>query len=91
MLPYVAAPLVWAGHFLATYAAESLFCSRGSASGHFLLVVAATVLALGLLARPLLRGPGRVFARQVQFSLAVLSLIAIGWTVLAALMLPACS
>ncbi len=91
MLPYVAAPLVWAGHFLAVYAAESLFCSRGTAAGHFLLVVVATLAALGLLARPLLRGPGGAFDQRVQFSLAVLSLIAIAWSVLAAVMLPACS
>ena len=41
-------PLVWAGHFLLVYAAESVFCRLLNGPSHSMLVIAATVIALAM-------------------------------------------
>lgn len=84
-------PLAWAAQFLVVYASESLFCLHGPGGEAHRLFAAAVSLAAALgVALPLLfpnRRPQEPFGRL----LALLALVAIAWTALPVLALPACT
>jgi hypothetical protein len=94
-------PAIWAACFLVIYASESLVCTRaGSAAVHAVLVTAAGLIATGALAALIWRwsawshggrAESRAFHRSAGFALALLSLLATIWTLLPALILPACA
>lgn len=92
LVAMVAAPLLWAAHFMLVYAGESLLCRAASPAGHSFLVVVATLAASLAVLYGL--GPGRRraagFHSRVEAGLGVLSLTGILWTGIAGLMLAAC-
>jgi hypothetical protein len=97
-LGWLAGPVAWAGFFLIAYASESLVCTRLGAPGwHGAIVALAGCGALALIAVALRTAFGRGEANTAGFlartgvALAWLSLVAIAWTGLSALMLQACS
>ncbi|KRE11718.1 hypothetical protein ASE66_24725 [Bosea sp. Root483D1] len=95
---WLAGPAAWAAFFLVAYASESLICTRlGEPGWHGAIVVAAASVAVLLIAgrlRPR-AGEGRSatlgFQVRAGLGLAWLSLVAIGWTTLGVLILPACA
>jgi NO-binding membrane sensor protein with MHYT domain len=88
-------PLIWTAYFLAVYAVQGLAC-RGetpAADGATLLVVVATVLALGALLVALItqwRVRGGEFLQRTALPLTALSILGVTWTGMPALFLPAC-
>jgi phosphoglycerol transferase MdoB-like AlkP superfamily enzyme len=97
----VVPPAIWAACFLVVYASESLICGRtGSATAHATLVLVVGLLALASIAVLVWRWSWRArdgttgteaFHVRAGRALALLSLLATVWTLLPALMLPACS
>lgn len=95
---WLAGPAAWAAFFLVAYTSESLICTRLSEPGWHgaVVVIAALAAALSILGRLRLRPEqprsvsGR-FRARAGLALGWLSLLAIGWTALGALILPACS
>lgn len=90
-------PLAWAAFFLTAYATESLVCSRGAAPAWHGAIVAAAALAaaLTIIGRLWSRRSGSAgttaaFRGRIEAALHGLSLLAIAWTALAALLVPAC-
>lgn len=93
-------PVIWAAHFLAVYASESLICRWDQPPTHDAIVASATVLALLTIllhACRAVRCPGASgssrsgrFLRSTSLALDGLSLVGIGWVGLAAILLGAC-
>lgn len=93
-------PSLWAAHFLTIYATEVLACQSAGPRLHDLVVAIATVVAalaiilhrMGM-SRSLRRveaDDARHFLWRVGVALDGLSLIGIGWAVLATVLLGAC-
>jgi hypothetical protein len=87
--------LVWAVHFGAIYGFTSLACGRGLAVPVPGVVVAASVVAVTVLAAALApawraRRAGE-FADRIALGLGGFALVAIAFETLAALMVPACA
>lgn len=97
-LGWLAGPALWAAFFLVAYASEWLVCTRMSERGwHDALVIAAglgavlpVIVRLGRVSQQPERAVGR-FLQRVGLALDWLSLAAIGWTMSASLILPACT
>ena len=98
MLGYIRAalygPIIWGLQFLIVYASESLFCLHGpGAAAHRSFVGATSLLAAAavvwVLARQRARG-GSDAARTGR-RLALLSLVAIAWTALPAVLIASCT
>lgn len=97
---WLGGPLIWALHFLLVYASESVTCSRfGGATAHAYLVAFVTAIAVTMLIGLIL--PRRATARPtdaaavdfmqtLQLGLGLLSLLAILWAALAAVIIPSC-
>ncbi len=92
-----AGPTIWAVHFLAVYASESLICRLSSAGAHDVLVAAATVaalLGLGCLGMVVRRSSRTIESCRdiaaIAAALDSLSALAICLTTAAAAALPAC-
>ncbi|WP_186420520.1 hypothetical protein [Bosea sp. CS1GBMeth4] len=97
-LGWLAGPVLWAAVFLAAYASEALVCTRLERPGwHGAIVAAAGCIAILLIAARLCRTARRSeetagrFLARTGATLDWLSLVAIGWTISAALLLPACA
>lgn len=95
---WLAGPAAWAAFFLVAYTSESLICTRLSEPGwHGAIVIAAACVAVLLIACGLRLRPEQArsaterFRARARLALGWLSLLAIGWTALGALILPACS
>jgi hypothetical protein len=102
----LAGPIVWAAHFFVMYAAETLVCIGAAPSrGQFLTIaIPGTTAALiglavfiawqlrfGSHARPTAReGDGSWFLRRASAALAALAMLAILWSAVPVLLLPAC-
>lgn len=94
------APAVWAGHFLTVYASEVLACHQAAPRLHDLVVAIVTLVAtLAIVwhragaARSRQCAPAdgaQHFLRRVSVALDGLSLIGIGWAVMAAILVGAC-
>lgn len=91
-------PTIWAAHFLAVYASESLFCRAGAPGWHDGLVTGATLAALLAIAWHVVslgrRGEAagaRHELDRIAIALDALSALAIGFAALAAAALPACA
>lgn len=89
---WLVGPLAWAAFFLVAYASESLVCTRaGAPAMHGAIVAAAALVAmLAISGRLWLRRSAAPFPGRVEAALGGLGLLAIAWTGLAALLLPAC-
>jgi hypothetical protein len=100
LLRWLGGPLIWSAYFLIVYASESLICTRAEERHHLMLIAVATIgAAMGLLvligaevarlgARTQSGGAG--FMERAGLVLSGLSLLALGWTAMPALTLPAC-
>lgn len=102
LLRWFGGPLIWAAHFLLVYASESLACTRGGGAGsHLLIVGVASVAAVVALLAVIIRGwraaraaperHGAAFMDATAALLGALSLIAVLWIVVPAMLVPACS
>jgi hypothetical protein len=94
----IVAPSVWAGHFLIVYGSHALLCTRGSSEAHFVLVAATSGLAVTVLAALMMRvrsarvtNEADAFIARAGVVLALLSLFAVLWATLPALMLRSCA
>jgi hypothetical protein len=94
-------PVVWAGHFLVIYVSESLACRSNQPMAHNAVVLAATVFAGVALILHLSLAYNRAreiggeaeaerFFRRTSYTLDALSLVGVGWTAMAAILLAAC-
>lgn len=91
-------PTIWAAHFLAVYASESLLCRAGAPGWHDGVVTAATLVALLSIAwhggsqwsRRKMGGARHELAR-IAIALDALSALAVCFAGLAAATLPACA
>jgi hypothetical protein len=104
LLIWLAAPTVWATHFLVMYAAETLICTAGSSGGRYFIPVAvvATAVAVASLLYLMTRrlvwirpndptaGDGSLFLQATSIALSAVSMLAVLWVALPALLLPAC-
>ena len=104
VLRWLAGPIIWAAHLLIVYASESILCTRGGgADGHFILVLLASAAALAGLLAIVIRGwrgqparatenlNGSAFMDKAAIMLGMLSLIAVLWSAVPALVISACS
>lgn len=89
---------IWALHFFALYAAQTVFCTWAGAAVSMLFVIAAGLAAASvlvwLMSAPMRAGQGGEATRFVDlagFALSALSLCAIVWQTLPALLLPSCT
>ena len=100
------APAIWFTHFSVLYAAEALICigppgNRGTTMGWtFFLATAAALTSLAILAAGILRAGNTTpptanqestWFPRVSVLLTLLSVLAVIWTVLPTLILPACA
>ena len=93
-------PVIWAAHFLAVYASESLACRWNEPAAHDAIVAGATFFAIAAIllhARRTVRNTdtnggceAQRFIRLTALALDGLSLIGVCWAGLAALLLGAC-
>ena len=92
----LAGPIVWAAHFFLVYGVEAVICTRTASPSVAMrwIIVAATAVALGLLIVVVLRQwrtrDADAFLRQVQITLALISMAAIAGAAISGLSLPAC-
>jgi hypothetical protein len=96
-------PTVWAGHFFALYAAQSLLCTTGADPTRyvwFAAIATATSIALlvGVLAWPFVRRrtaerltAASVFLLDIATALAWLSLLGVLWNAFPVAFLPVCA
>ncbi|MDX6807216.1 hypothetical protein [Terrihabitans rhizophilus] len=99
-LRWLGGPLIWTAHFLLVYAAESLACTRGGGPLlHDAITAVATfaaLLGLAVLFRINKRAadaPSREdfeMAEWIGLGLVAISALAVVWSGLAALLIPAC-
>ncbi|MCR4522996.1 hypothetical protein [Bosea sp. 47.2.35] len=93
----IVGPILWATHFLAVYASESLLCRAGLPGWHNSLATGATLAALMVIAwhfaslwrRTKIAGAWHE-RTHIAIALDVLSALAVSFTALAAAALPAC-
>jgi hypothetical protein len=103
-MPALAGPLVWAMHFFILYGSEALACTEPGAPGNAVRWIGAVATIAALTALSLLPlGIRRTLVAPVQEAgsteaslafagpLTLLSMIAIVWTSLPLVMLPACA
>ncbi len=93
-------PVIWAAHFLAVYASESVICRWGEPAAHDAIVAGATFFAIAAIllhAHRTVRksdagknSDAERFMRLTALALDGLSLIGVCWAGLAALLLGAC-
>jgi hypothetical protein len=93
-------PVVWAGHFLVSYASEVLACHQAAPRLHDLVVAIATLAAILAIVWHRLGASRRLrraeaddaqhFLLRLGAALDGLSLIGIGWAALAAMLVSAC-
>jgi hypothetical protein len=98
ILPFLAGPLIWAAHFFALYLTESYACASMSSGivsaiglGGTLLALAAISFAAWTFWRSAQAGDSRNSLAAFALPLALLSGVAIVWTALPILLLPACA
>jgi hypothetical protein len=99
----LAAPAIWAVHFIFVYSAESIFCSKGIGASAYGVVFAAasgaSLVAIMLVAQinwinatrnrksdP----PTERYFGWIGLGLSILSMIALLWMIIPAMMLSAC-
>lgn len=92
---FLAGPVIWAAHFSAVYALHAPMCVAGAGGPYVVLlwsVTAAAVAALiVLIAWPSGREENAVFLDRAASALAFLSLCAVVWAALPALLLAPCT
>jgi hypothetical protein len=99
LLLALAGPIVWAGHFIGVYLTEALLCpAQGSATHAIVRAIGGvlTVLALAALFALVMRNrrddrAGRSTELFFALPLTLLSVLAVLWTSLPLLVLPACA